>query len=142
MEIGCQVYIKGSAEAVELYMKAFGAELGYNVRNDDGSYYHAELSMDGRPMLAVSEAKSDIGIADKSKYTPECYPPMQFGVTLSGERDVAMAYDILKEGANILLPLGKLPWSDCCASLVDKFGVCWYLSVRQHRPDGDWQPER
>lgn len=25
--------------------------------------------------------------------------------------------------------LGSLPWSSCCANVVDKFGVFWYISV-------------
>jgi PhnB protein len=39
------------------------------------------------------------------------------------------AYDILIEDGNILLPLGPLPWSTCCANVVDKFGIFWYISV-------------
>jgi PhnB protein len=31
-----QIYVRESREAVELYIKAFNAELGYNVKSPDG----------------------------------------------------------------------------------------------------------
>lgn len=40
MKLGFQIYLSGSNEAVELYRRAFGAELGYN--NPDGTFMHAE----------------------------------------------------------------------------------------------------
>ena len=77
MKIGSQVYIKGSAEAVELYQKAFGATLEYNVRNVDGSFFHAELFVDEDFFLAVSE--TDTGSSS------DVIPPMQFGVEFEDE---------------------------------------------------------
>jgi PhnB protein len=50
-----QVYVKGSREAVELYLKAFDATLGYNVKSPDGTFYHSELDICGHT-LAVAEA--------------------------------------------------------------------------------------
>ena len=127
MKIGTQVYLKGSVEAVELYQKAFGATLAYNVKNVDGSFFHAELFVDGEIFLAVSETDHDS--------PPGIIPPMQFGVEFEDEQGVLNAFEVLKTDANITLPLGKLPWSDFCASLVDKFGVYWYLSIPQHKPN-------
>lgn len=129
MKIALQAYIKGSVEAIEFYQKAFGATLGYNVRNDDGSYMHAELYLDGQLLLALSEAKSDVGNENMKRYSPTDYPTMNFSVNLENEEAVKKAYDILIEGGNILLPLGPLPWSTCCANVVDRFGVFWYISV-------------
>jgi PhnB protein len=31
----------------------------------------------------------------------------------------------------------RLPWSDCCTNVIDRFGVFWYLSVPGHQPDDD-----
>ncbi|WP_269140613.1 VOC family protein [Anaerocolumna chitinilytica] len=30
---------------------------------------------------------------------------------------------------SILIPLGALPWSSCCANVMDKYGIFWYISV-------------
>ena len=38
MRTGIGIYVKNSAEAVDLYKAAFGLELGYHVKNPDGSY--------------------------------------------------------------------------------------------------------
>ena len=150
MKIGSQVYVKSSAEAVELYQKAFGLTLVYHVKNDDGSFFHAELLSDDEFFLAVSEASTDTpGFTPPAQYKELLnavdeaagvrpagnIPPMQFGVEFKDEAGVLNAFELLKPGATITFPVGQLPWSDCCASLVDRFGVSWYLSVPQHKPE-------
>ena len=127
MKIVSQVYVKGSAEAVELYKKAFGVTLGYHVLNAEGSFFHAELLCDGEFFLAVSEAANSSAEG--------VIPPMQFCVEFKDAIGVACAVEILKPGGDVTLPMGNLPWSDCCASLVDKFGVNWYLTIPQHKPE-------
>lgn len=129
MKIGIQAYVKGSIDAVELYKKAFGAELGYNVLNPDGGYFHAELMLNGKVFLAVSEIGENFCTDVISKY-----PNMNFGIVLDSEEAVREAYSVLSEGASICTPLRTLPWSDLSADVVDCFGVYWYLSVPQHRP--------
>lgn len=129
MKIALQAYIQRSVEAIEFYQKAFGATLGYNVRNADGTFMHAELYLDGQLLLSLSESGSDVGIENVKRYSSTDYPTMNFCVNLENEEAVKKAYDILIEGGNILLPLGPLPWSTCCANVVDRFGVFWYISV-------------
>jgi uncharacterized glyoxalase superfamily protein PhnB len=36
---------------------------------------------------------------------------------------------MLTKGGKILFLLGLLPWSSCCAEVIDKHGVYWYISV-------------
>jgi uncharacterized glyoxalase superfamily protein PhnB len=135
MEMGLQVYVKGSVAAVNLYRKAFGAALGYHVLNDDGTFMHAELEVDGKLILAVSESANDIGWRLLKEYSPSVRPTMNFGVTLADEAAVKHAYEVLSQEGVIVLPLGRLPWSDCCADVIDRFGVSWYLTVAGHRPE-------
>lgn len=131
MRIALQAYVRGSVEAVEFYKKAFGATLGYNVPNEDGTFMHAELYMDGELLMALSESGSEIGIENAKRYSPTDYPTMNFCVEFETEEEVKKTYDILIEDANILIPLGSLPWSSCCANVVDKFGVFWYISAQK-----------
>ncbi|MHB8063266.1 MAG: VOC family protein [Ruminiclostridium sp.] len=56
-----QVYVKGSAEAVQLYQKAFDATLVSEYKNDDGSYMHAEIDVFGQ-ILALSESREEKSI--------------------------------------------------------------------------------
>jgi len=136
MNIALQAYLKGSIEAVAFYKKAFGARLGFNVKNPDGTFMHAELNVDGKALLALSEADNHYDVENRTKYTPTSYPSMNFCVIYQDEEPVKRAYEILKEDANILLPLGSLPWSSCCANLIDKFGIFWYIAVHaQNEPE-------
>ena len=66
-----QIYAKGSLEAVNLYCRAFDAKLGFHVKNQDGSYYHSEISADGQ-IIAVEER------TEKSEEQVREYPAMQF----------------------------------------------------------------
>lgn len=129
MKIAFQVYLHGSNAAVELYQRAFGATLGNHVYHADGTFLHAELYVDGALLLAVSESNNEIAKEARARYSASTYPAMNFCVTLNDEHAVKRAYDILADDATILHPLGSLPWSSCCANIVDRFGVFWYLTV-------------
>lgn len=39
------------------------------------------------------------------------------------------AYEMFAKDGTVLLPLSSLPWSSCCADVVDKYGVYWYITV-------------
>lgn len=129
MKISLQVYIQGTEEAVPFYQKAFGATLGYNVKNPDGTYMHAELKVNGTQLLALSESGSSTGTENMKRYSSTDYPTMNFCVKLDSAEEVKRTYEVLIEGGNILFPLGPLPWSACCANVVDRFGVFWYIHV-------------
>ena len=130
MTIGIGLYVKNSPEAVELYQKVFGLELGYHVKNPDGTYFHSELYKNGEAFLSVVESPGgSIG-----------EPAAQLGVTLADEAGVRNAFALLSEGGIIKTPVGPLPWSPCAADLIDKFGVWWYITAPQHHPPDDYDP--
>lgn len=132
MKIGVGLYVKGSAEAVELYKAAFGVELGYHVKNPDGSFYHSELCLDGVELFDVVERT---GEAARERVA-------QLGFEFEDEAGVRRAFDLLKEGGEVDMPVRELPWSPCAASVIDRFGVWWYLSAHSHYPDADFDPEK
>lgn len=43
--------------------------------------------------------------------------------------NIIQAYETLKEGSEILFPLGACDFSPLCADFIDKFGVRWCLFV-------------
>lgn len=128
MKLGATLYIRNTIEAVAFYKEAFGMTLGYHERFPDGTYMHAELHRDGHEVFAVSESHNDalveILLASTLK---ESRPTMSYGINFDSAEEVAKAYSMLAECGNVLLPLGSLPWSACCAEVVDKFGVYWYI---------------
>lgn len=132
MVLGATLYLRNSIDAVSFYMKAFNMSLGYNAKNECGSYLHAELVRDGSTIFAVSES-SDEEIV-KAMLNAQ-WPTMSLGINLDNDDEIKTAYAMLIDGGRILRPLGPLPWTPLSADVVDRFGVCWYLHVSQHRPD-------
>lgn len=125
MKISPQLYVRGSIEAAEMYCRAFGAEISFQIKDDSGAYAHCELSVNGELILALSEAPSN---CDTSKKTG--WQIMAFNAF--GLEDVTIvrnAYDVLREGGTVIDPLGPCPWSSCCSNLIDKFGVFWWISI-------------
>lgn len=132
MNLGATLYVKNSIEAVEFYIEAFGMTLGYNAKHDDGSFLHAELVKGEQTIFAVSENKDEEIV--RSMLAAK-QPTMSYGINLDNDDELNHAYKILSEGGHILRELGSLPWSPCSADVVDRYGICWYLYVSQHRPE-------
>lgn len=133
MHTGIGLYVKGSAQAVELYKEAFGLELGYHVLNDDGSFFHSELCREGKELISVVENRNE-GLKDTI---------VQVGMLVDNAEQVQKAFDVLSVDAReIDLPVGPLPWSPCATSLTDRFGVWWYISAPQHKPEEDFDPNK
>ncbi|ADL50819.1 VOC family protein [Clostridium cellulovorans] len=130
MKLGATLYIKNTVEAVEFYKEAFGMTLGYNEKFPDGTFMHAALLKDGHEVFAVSESRNDdflkVMLASSLK---ESRPTMSYGINFDNEEEVKKAYAMLIDGGTVLFPLGSLPWSSCCAEVVDKYGVYWYITV-------------
>lgn len=42
---------------------------------------------------------------------------------------VRNAYDVLRDGGVVVEEIHELPWSACCATVIDKYGVCWWISI-------------
>lgn len=124
--VGVGLYVKNSPRAVELYRKAFGLELGYHVKNEDGTYFHSELTQREQEVLSVVEAK------------PEWENPVELGLTFETREALERAFAVLKEGGAVELEPCELPWSPWAAGVRDRFGVRWYLTLRQHLPAEDF----
>lgn len=90
----------------------------------------------GSQVYVKGSAEFFLAVSQSDKAIPAgVILPMQFCVEFGDESSVLNAFEVLKPNAIITLPVGKLPWSDYCASLVDKFGVSWYLTIPQHKPE-------
>lgn len=123
-----QVYVKNSFEAAEMYCKAFCAEITLEIKNEDKTaYLHCELSVDGEGFLALGEATNpcDITIVHKMKWETMTFNAFEMG----SEESVCNAFNILSNGGVIINPIQKVPWSKCCATVIDKFGVCWWIAI-------------
>lgn len=126
MKIGSQVYVRGSIEAAELYCKAFGAEITFEMKDEAQEVYaHCELSVNGQLFLALSEAPADCDTSKKDKWQTMAFNVYEMG----SEEAVRNAYDVLREGGTVIDPIGPCPWNACCSNLIDKYGVFWWIAV-------------
>lgn len=115
-----QMFVKGSGEALKFYQKAFNAKLVCEYKNDDGGYMHAELDAFGQ-ILAISEASDEVASGNTMQF---CMHFKEIEI-----EKVIHAYEVLKDGAQILNPLGKCSFSKCMFALVDKYGINWCLFI-------------
>lgn len=123
-----QVYVKNSFEAAQTYCDAFGAKIDREYKNGDNTAYdHCEMSVDGEFFLALSEAQNpcDISLVHKHKWETMTFNVFELGT----EEAVQHAFQVLSDGGVVLQPLGEVPWSKCCGTVIDKYGVCWWIAI-------------
>ncbi len=128
MKCYTQVYVMNSIEAVEIYCKAFGAEVTFEIKNEaQTEYEHCELSVNGQPILAVAEASEpyDVSAIHRMKLHTMTFNAFELG----SEAAVKNALNVLSGGGVVLEGIHELPWSKCCATVIDKYGVCWWVSI-------------
>lgn len=123
-----QVYVKDSLEAAKMYCDAFGAEITQMFYNEDRTAYeHCVLSVNGEGFLALAEASNpcDIQVVHQNRWETMTFNVFEMG----SEEIVYHAFDVLSQGGVVLEPIHELPWSKCCATIIDKYGVCWWISI-------------
>lgn len=128
MKCYTQVYVINSLEAVETYCRAFGAKVSFEIKNEaQTEYEHCELSVNGEPILAVSQTPK---VYDVSLIHREQWQTMTFNAfELGSVEAVRNAYRVLSEGGVVIEPIHEVPWSQCCATIIDRYGVCWWISI-------------
>jgi len=90
--------VKGSIEAFEMYCRAFGAEINFEIKDDNGAYAHSELTINGQFFMCVSEC----GLFNEIP-SEQTHLTMAFNVPgLGSEEAVRKAHDILSKGGKTL----------------------------------------
>ncbi|MBE6929518.1 MAG: VOC family protein [Ruminococcaceae bacterium] len=115
-----QVVVRGSDEALQLYKRAFDAEILCCYLNDDGTCCHAELDVYGQ-VVALMEQPEPVTVGNTMMFC------LHMGKGC--EAQIKKAYDVLKDGAEITEDIGPCSYSPCQFVLTDRFGVCWCLFV-------------
>jgi len=115
-------WVKDTKKAVEFYKKAFDAKTFGEHPDEDGNFYHIELDIYGQ-VFSLSEARHDDEINSGNV--------MVFCLHFNEDEKhyIQKAYDVLKEDAQIISPLGPCVYSQFEVDLIDKFGIRWCLFV-------------
>jgi len=116
--------VKGAADALDFYKKAFGAEEVLRITGSDGSIGHAEVEIGGA-LVMISDEWADGGIFSPSTFggtavTLHLYVP-------DVDAFVARAVDA---AARVLQAIEDKPYGDRAATLLDPWGHRWMVSTR------------
>ncbi|MBX2949629.1 MAG: VOC family protein [Crocinitomicaceae bacterium] len=84
------------------------------------------------PMVVTFELEGVkfMGLNGRDQFRPT--PALSYFVYCENDHTkIERLYEQLKEGGNVLMPLGKYDWSEKYAWVEDKFGVSWQLDIEQ-----------
>jgi len=118
--------IKGAAEAIAYYQRAFGAVELYRLAMPDGRIGHAELQIgDSRIMLADEMPEMPDAVAQ----SPRTLKGTSFGLALY-LKDVDAAFaQAVAAGGTVKRPVKMQFYGDRSGTLEDPFGHIWTLST-------------
>jgi PhnB protein len=119
--------VRGAAQAIEFYKKAFGAQELMRMEGPGGLIGHAEIKI----------GDSIIFLADEFPQAP-CKSPQSLGSTTCTLNiyldNVDKTYDTaVKAGGKVAMPLADMFWGDRYGKLKDPFGHKW--SIATHTAD-------
>jgi PhnB protein len=110
--------VKGAADAIEFYKKAFGAEERARMPGPNNTLMHAEIKI-GNSVIMLSDAMMS--------------PATQSNLHLYID-DVDAAWKrALAAGCEVVMPIGDMFWGDRYGVLSDKWGNRW--SLASHKED-------
>jgi uncharacterized glyoxalase superfamily protein PhnB len=125
--VSAHLVVKGAAQAIEFYKKAFGAEEVMRMPGPDGnSIMHGELKIGNSTIMLADEFPGMCRAPDPATGSP---------VTVHlYVRDADRTYQqAVAAGATPVMPLSDMFWGDRYGKLKDPFGHEW--SIATHKED-------
>lgn len=117
--------VRGVADAVDFYRRAFGAEELYrNLAPDGESIMHSELLL-GDSRFFVNDEFPDHG-----NVSPKALGGTPVTLHLYVEDVDAFFARAVAAGAQVLMPVGDCFWGDRFGILADPFGHKWSVASR------------
>jgi PhnB protein len=117
------LYLKGGAEALEFYKKAFGAKEIMRHPMPDGRIGHAEIQIgDSRIMLADEYPEMNIR-------GPRSLGGSSMALMLYVEDVDSFVQRAVAAGAKVVRPIQNQFYGDRSGALEDPFGHSWYVAT-------------
>jgi len=117
------VTVKGAAEAIEFYKRAFGAEEIFRWSDEDGSIRHAEIVIGDSPVMLTDEAP-EFGMSG-----PQAPGASPVHIFLYVEDADAVFDRAIAAGATELMPVEESGDGDRRGGVTDPFGHVWYIAT-------------
>ncbi|MCL1899989.1 MAG: VOC family protein [Promicromonosporaceae bacterium] len=107
-------------EAMEFYAKVFGHELqdADIWPGPDGQVAHGQFKIYGNDLMFTDVAHDVAGFSG-----------FALSINLTDEAELRDRFEKMSDGAQVLIPIGKVEWSECYGLLRDRFGVAWQFNL-------------
>ena len=115
--------VKGAADAIEFYKKAFGATEMMRLANPDGTLGHAELKI-GDALIMLADEYPDYG-----NLSPKTLGGSAVRLHMYVEDVDAFFEKAIAAGAKVLIPVADQFYGDRSGRLEDPFGHVWLVST-------------
>ena len=115
--------LKGAADAIEFYKKAFGAEELFRLPMPNGDIGHAEIRI-GDSSIMLADSCDETGFRD-----PTNLGGTSVGLYLYVEDVDAQFARAVEAGAKVIKPVEDQFYGDRNCTLEDPFGHTWFLST-------------
>lgn len=115
--------IRGAAQAIEFYQKAFGAQELFRLTGPDGSIAHAEMQF-GNSKLMLAEENPEWG-----NQSPTTLNGTSGGVAMYVENCDEVFNQAVAAGASIVMPVVDMFYGDRTGTVLDPFGHKWTIAT-------------
>jgi PhnB protein len=119
--------IKGAADAIDFYKRAFGATELFRMDQPDGKIGHAEIKIGDSPIMLADES------LEMGHRSPQSLGGSPISILLYVEDVDALFNQAVAAGAKIDRPLEDKFYGDRGGSLTDPFGHIWHIAT--HKED-------
>ena len=117
--------VKGAADAIEFYKKAFGAVETMRLAEPSGRIGHAEIMISGAPIMLSDE------YPELDALSPQSLGGSTVGIHVYVEDVDVVVARAVAEGATSLRPVKDEFYGDRSGKVRDPFGHIWYVSTRK-----------
>ena len=128
-DFGVGIAVHSIEEAVEFYTEALGLELKDRYHFPEGHPHcgrlmHAEMGKGDKTFFAIGLLQDYQCGFDPKKQV------IGFGAHFHTEAELRATFDALSDGGIVTEPFGTVhSWTPCCATVIDKYGVSWWISL-------------
>jgi PhnB protein len=119
--------VKGAAQAIEFYKKAFGATELMRMPQPGGKIGHAEIKIGDSPIMLADESP-DVGAR-----SPQSIGGSPVSIMLYVEDVDRIFSQAVAAGARVKRPVADQFYGDRTGGIEDPFGHLWYIAT--HKED-------
>ena len=124
------LHIRGAAEALDFYKKAFAATERMRMAQEDGRIGHAEIQLGDSVIMLADE------FPEKEIYSPKHFGGSAASIMFYVEDCDAVYHQALIAGAKSLREPADQPYGDRMSGVRDPFGYQWWIAT--HIKDVDF----